>query len=246
MMVSRNSGGSSVTSGIYERGFDLDGVRYHHLLSTETGWPVQNELAAVTIFSESSMEGDALSTAAFVLGLEEGQKLINSLDQNEWNRHYYESTIAAWEAWQAGDKMALHHVGTDVVPLLIPAKEMCRSAFLLDEAEWNYVDKFGCTMLASADTVDVHQVLLYRGHFFRFARYQFGGLCRVHSDHGWVDYQVDDGGVPGMIYKTDKGEIHSRMYVLVDEFTAYQKGLDAMQSDQRIDYNRISEDLFVK
>lgn len=80
MMVSRNSGGSSVTSGIYERGFDLDGVRYHHLLSTETGWPVQNELAAVTIFSESSMEGDALSTAAFVLGLEEGQKLINSLD----------------------------------------------------------------------------------------------------------------------------------------------------------------------
>ena len=80
MMVSRNSGGSSVTSGIYERGFDLDGVRYHHLLSTETGWPVQNELAAVTIFSESSMEGDALSTATFVLGTEEGLNLINSLD----------------------------------------------------------------------------------------------------------------------------------------------------------------------
>ena len=80
MMVSRSSGGSTVTSGIYERGFDLDGVRYHHLLSTETGWPVQNELAAVTIFSESSMEGDALSTAAFVLGTEDGLKLINSLD----------------------------------------------------------------------------------------------------------------------------------------------------------------------
>lgn len=80
MMVSRNSGGSSVTSGIYERGFDLDGVRYHHLLSTETGWPVQNELASVTIFSESSMEGDALSTAAFVLGTEDGLRLINSLD----------------------------------------------------------------------------------------------------------------------------------------------------------------------
>ena len=80
MLVSRNSDGSSVTSGIYERGFDLDGVRYHHLLSTETGWPVQNELASVTIFSKSSMEGDALSTAAFVLGTEEGLKLINSLD----------------------------------------------------------------------------------------------------------------------------------------------------------------------
>ena len=125
--------------------------------------------------------------------------LIDCLDRDEWSRNYYASTIAAWENWQQGDKMALHHVGADVVPLLIPAKEMCRSAYLLDEAQWSYTDKFGCTMLASADTADVHQVLLYRGHFFRFARYQFGGLCRVHSDHGWVDYQVDDGGVPGMI-----------------------------------------------
>ena len=80
MLVSRSSGGSTVTSGIYERGFDLDGVRYHHLLSSETGWPVQNELASVTIFSDSSMEGDALSTAAFVLGTEDGMKLIESLN----------------------------------------------------------------------------------------------------------------------------------------------------------------------
>ena len=80
MLVAANTGGSTVTSGIYERGFDLDGVRYHHLLSAETGWPVQNELASVTIFSDSSMVGDALSTAAFVLGTEEGLKLINSLE----------------------------------------------------------------------------------------------------------------------------------------------------------------------
>ncbi len=80
MLVSRNTGGSTVTSGIYERGFDLDGIRYHHLLSTETGWPVQNELASVTIFSDSSMEGDALSTTAFVLGTEDGLKLIESLE----------------------------------------------------------------------------------------------------------------------------------------------------------------------
>lgn len=80
MLVSRNRGSSTVTSGIYERGFDLDGVRYHHLLSTETGWPVQNELASVTIFSDSSMLGDALSTTAFVLGTEEGTRLIESLD----------------------------------------------------------------------------------------------------------------------------------------------------------------------
>ncbi len=80
MLVSRNTGGSTVTSGIYERGFDLDGVRYHHLLLSDSGWPVQNELASVTIFSDSSMEGDALSTAAFVLGTENGLKLIESLD----------------------------------------------------------------------------------------------------------------------------------------------------------------------
>ena len=80
MMVTRNMGGSTVTSGIYERGFNLDGVRYHHLLSPATGWPVQNELASVTIFSESSMEGDALSTAAFVLGTEQGLELIESLE----------------------------------------------------------------------------------------------------------------------------------------------------------------------
>ena len=68
MLKTRNSGGSVVTSGIYERGFDLDGVRYHHLLSPETGWPVQNELASVTILSESSMEGDALSTSRLCPG----------------------------------------------------------------------------------------------------------------------------------------------------------------------------------
>ena len=80
MLVSKNFGGSTVTSGIYERGFDLDGVRYHHLLDSKTGWPVQNELAAVTIFSDSSLMGDALSTAAFVLGTEKGSELIESLD----------------------------------------------------------------------------------------------------------------------------------------------------------------------
>ncbi len=83
MLISLNKGGSTVTSGTYERGFDLDGVRYHHLLSSETGWPVQNELASVTIFSESSMEGDALSTTAFVLGTAKGLELIESLEGTE-------------------------------------------------------------------------------------------------------------------------------------------------------------------
>ena len=80
MLVARNFGGSTVTSGIYERGFELDGTYYHHILNTATGWPVQNELASVTIFSESSMWGDALATAAFALGTEGGKALIEGID----------------------------------------------------------------------------------------------------------------------------------------------------------------------
>ena len=80
MLIAENTGGSTVTSGIYERGFEQDGVYYHHILSAETGWPVQNELASVTIFSESSMTGDALATAVFALGSEKGMALIESMD----------------------------------------------------------------------------------------------------------------------------------------------------------------------
>ncbi len=80
MLVAKNFGGSTVTSGIYERGFEADGVYYHHILDTATGWPVQNELASVTIFSDSSMWGDALATAAFALGTEKGTALIEGID----------------------------------------------------------------------------------------------------------------------------------------------------------------------
>ena len=80
MLVARNFGGSTVTSGIYERGFDLDGVRYHHILDPGTGWPIQNELASVTIFSDSSMWGDALATGAFALGTEKGAAMIEALE----------------------------------------------------------------------------------------------------------------------------------------------------------------------
>ena len=80
MLVAKNAGGSTVTSGIYERGFEADGVYYHHILDPKTGWPVQNELASVTIFSDSSMLGDALATAAFALGTEAGAALIEGIE----------------------------------------------------------------------------------------------------------------------------------------------------------------------
>ncbi len=74
---------SVVSSGIYERYFELDGTLYHHILDTKTGYPVQNNLFEVTVISPSSMDGDALSTACFLLGLEEGMALIESLENTE-------------------------------------------------------------------------------------------------------------------------------------------------------------------
>ncbi len=65
-----------VTSGTYERGFDLGGVRYHHILDPETGMPVQNGLASVTIVGTRSALCDALSTACFVLGEEKSRPVL--------------------------------------------------------------------------------------------------------------------------------------------------------------------------
>ena len=71
---------SVVTSGSYERYFKVDDIIYHHILNTETGYPCDNRLLSVTILSEKSIDGDALSTACFALGLQNGKNLIESLD----------------------------------------------------------------------------------------------------------------------------------------------------------------------
>ena len=68
-----------VTSGIYERFFIQDGRRYHHILDTKTGFPVDNGLVSVSIITESSIRADALSTTIFALGLENGMKLVKTM-----------------------------------------------------------------------------------------------------------------------------------------------------------------------
>lgn len=69
-----------VTSGPYERFFVEDGVRYHHILDPDTGYPARNGIQQVTIIAERSMDADALSTSTYVLGLPEGLELAESLD----------------------------------------------------------------------------------------------------------------------------------------------------------------------
>lgn len=71
---------SIVTSGDYERYFELDNKRYHHIIDSETGYPANNELSAVSVISDKSVDGDAISTAIFVLGKDKGLKFINQLE----------------------------------------------------------------------------------------------------------------------------------------------------------------------
>lgn len=67
---------SVVTSGSNERFFVKNGVRCHHIINPKTGIPAQSGLLSATIVAENSTLADALSTAAFVLGMEKGLDLI--------------------------------------------------------------------------------------------------------------------------------------------------------------------------
>ena len=74
---------SVVTSGVYERYFESGGRRYHHILSTTDGYPVDKGLLSVTIVADQSMDADGLSTAVFALGFAQGLELAEKLPYAE-------------------------------------------------------------------------------------------------------------------------------------------------------------------
>ena len=69
---------SVVTSGVYERYFELDGKRYHHILDPRTGYPLENELESVTIVSADSIDGDIWTTLIFGMGVEKGINMLKN------------------------------------------------------------------------------------------------------------------------------------------------------------------------
>lgn len=72
-----------VTSGTYERYFEENGKKYHHILNADTGYPIENNLYSVSIITNKSIDGDGLSTTALLIGLDEGLKLIENLEHTE-------------------------------------------------------------------------------------------------------------------------------------------------------------------
>ncbi len=70
---------SIVTSGTYQRYAKVDGRLYHHILDTRTGFPYDNGLSSVTVLTDTSTDGDALSTTLFSMGLSDGLSFANEM-----------------------------------------------------------------------------------------------------------------------------------------------------------------------
>lgn len=71
---------SVVTSGIYERYIEKDGVIYHHILDPETGYPAATDLLSATVICDSSVDADALATICILSGSRQARELIENTE----------------------------------------------------------------------------------------------------------------------------------------------------------------------
>jgi thiamine biosynthesis lipoprotein len=77
------SGGALATSGDYRNFFELDGVRYSHVIDPRTGYPVANQVASVSVVAPNCTLADGLATALMVMGIEDSLALVNRLENVE-------------------------------------------------------------------------------------------------------------------------------------------------------------------
>ncbi len=69
-----------VTSGDYEKYFERDGKRYHHIFDPSTGYPYETNVASVTVISDESIVADAMSTILYLMDVKEGLVFVNTLE----------------------------------------------------------------------------------------------------------------------------------------------------------------------
>jgi len=74
---------SIVTSGVYERYYEQDGVKYHHIFNPKTGYPADNDIMGISVITDKAIDGDALSTSLFMLGSKKALALAEKLKDTE-------------------------------------------------------------------------------------------------------------------------------------------------------------------
>ncbi len=69
-----------MTSGLHERRFTRGGRTYHHILNPTDGMPARTDVASATIIASTSIDCDGYSTAALMLGMDEGPAFVEGID----------------------------------------------------------------------------------------------------------------------------------------------------------------------